>query len=75
MVLAFGLLAAEPAEPVPNATELVSVGSGDTLPGLAARFAPDSDQGAVIRRIVELNHLDAAEPATGRSLIVPVRRG
>lgn len=75
VVLAFGLLAAEPAEPVPNATELVSVGSGDTLPGLAARFAPDSDQGAVIRRIVELNHLDAAEPAAGRSLIVPVRRG
>lgn len=74
VVLAFGLLAAKPVEPVPNTTDLVSVSSGDTLPGLAARFAPDSDQGAVVRRIVELNHLDAAEPATGRSLVVPVRR-
>ncbi len=74
VVLAFGLLAAKPVEPVPDTTDLVSVVGGDTLPGLAARFAPDSDQDAVIRRIVELNHLDAAEPATGRSLIVPVGR-
>lgn len=76
VVLAFGLLAARPEVlPVPGATAVVPVGEGDTLREVAARFAPDSDQAAVVRRIVELNRLDAARPAAVGALQVPVQRG
>jgi len=58
--------------PVPERTAAVSVGQGDTLDSLAARFAPDSDPGAVVARIKELNRLDQAVLVPGLSLTVPV---
>ncbi|GAA3361426.1 LysM peptidoglycan-binding domain-containing protein [Saccharopolyspora gregorii] len=75
-VLLFGLLALDSgARPVPDATAVVRVAEGDTLWSMAARFAPDSDQGAVVGRIVELNRLDPAAPALGGALVVPAQRG
>ncbi|WP_258342097.1 LysM peptidoglycan-binding domain-containing protein [Saccharopolyspora gregorii] len=75
-VLLFGLLALDSgARPVPDATAVVRVAEGDTLWSMAARFAPDSDQGAVVDRIVELNRLDPAAPALGGALVVPAQRG
>ncbi|WP_410609244.1 LysM peptidoglycan-binding domain-containing protein [Amycolatopsis sp. lyj-109] len=58
--------------PVPERTATVSVEQGDTLASLAARFAPQSDGGAVVARIKELNRLDAAELVPGLPLTVPV---
>ncbi|MEV6627800.1 LysM peptidoglycan-binding domain-containing protein [Amycolatopsis sp. NPDC051114] len=50
----------------------MSVGQGDTLSSLAARFAPDSDASAVVARIKELNRLDEAVLVAGLPLTVPV---
>ena len=61
--------------PVPERTETVSVEPGDTLSALAARFAPDSDRGAVVARIRELNHLDGTVLVPGLPLAVPVSGG
>jgi hypothetical protein len=58
--------------PVPERTATVSVGQGDTLSSLAARFAPDSDASAVVARIKELNRLDEAVLVAGLPLTVPV---
>ncbi|MDQ7802328.1 LysM peptidoglycan-binding domain-containing protein [Amycolatopsis sp. A133] len=58
--------------PVPERTATVSVGQGDTLASLAARFAPDSEPGAVVARIKELNRLDQAVLVPGLPLTVPV---
>ncbi|MEV4054303.1 LysM peptidoglycan-binding domain-containing protein [Amycolatopsis sp. NPDC049688] len=58
--------------PVPAETATVSVGQGDTLSALAARFAPDSDPAAVVARIKELNRLDDAVLVPGLPLTVPV---
>ncbi|MGW4060470.1 LysM peptidoglycan-binding domain-containing protein [Amycolatopsis sp. NPDC004747] len=58
--------------PVPEGTATVSVGQGDTLSSLAARFAPDSEPGAVVARIKELNRLDGAVLVPGLPLTVPV---
>ncbi|QRP44089.1 LysM peptidoglycan-binding domain-containing protein [Amycolatopsis sp. FDAARGOS 1241] len=61
-----------PAGAVPERTAAVSVRQGDTLSDLAARFAPDSDQAAVVERIEELNHLDDGVLVPGLPLTVPV---
>ncbi|MGW3959700.1 LysM peptidoglycan-binding domain-containing protein [Amycolatopsis sp. NPDC005003] len=58
--------------PVPEHTATVSVGQGDTLSSLAARFAPNSEPGAVVARIKELNRLDGAALVPGLPLTVPV---
>ncbi|WP_410642913.1 LysM peptidoglycan-binding domain-containing protein [Amycolatopsis sp. lyj-346] len=58
--------------PVPERTATVSVGQGDTLTSLAARFAPGSEPGAVVARIRELNRLDEAVLVPGLPLTVPV---
>jgi hypothetical protein len=58
--------------PVPDRTATVSVGQGDTLSSLAARFAPGSDASAVVARIKELNRLDEAVLVPGLPLTVPV---
>ena len=58
--------------PVPERTAAVSVEPGDTLASLAARFAPNSDPGAVVARIKELNRLDQAVLVPGLPLTVPV---
>lgn len=73
VVTALGLSGGGTAEaPVPVRTATVSVGQGDTLSSIAARFAPDSDQGAVVARIEELNRLDGAVLVPGLPLTVPV---
>ncbi|MGW4484680.1 LysM peptidoglycan-binding domain-containing protein [Amycolatopsis sp. NPDC004368] len=61
-----------PGGAVPGRTTSVSVQQGDTLSALAARFAPDSDQAAVVERIKQLNHLDDAALVPGLPLTVPV---
>ncbi|MEV0074012.1 MULTISPECIES: LysM peptidoglycan-binding domain-containing protein [unclassified Amycolatopsis] len=61
-----------PGGAVPERTASVSVQQGDTLTAIAARFAPDSDQGAVVERIKQLNHLDDAVLVPGLPLTVPV---
>jgi hypothetical protein len=58
--------------PVPARTAVVSVEEGDTLSSLAARFAPDSEPGAVVARIKELNRLDGPVLVPGLALTVPV---
>ncbi len=73
MVTGLGLLSAgAPDAGVPERTATVSVEQGDTLNALAARFAPDSDTGAVVARIKELNRLDGAVLVPGLPLTVPV---
>lgn len=61
-----------PGGAVPARTASVSVQQGDTLTAIAARFAPDSDQAAVVERIKQLNHLDDAVLVPGLPLTVPV---
>ncbi|MGW4395764.1 LysM peptidoglycan-binding domain-containing protein [Amycolatopsis nivea] len=58
--------------PVPSRTASVSVQPGDSLGALAARFAPNADQGAVVERIKELNNLDDTALLPGMPLTVPV---
>ncbi|WP_409182132.1 LysM peptidoglycan-binding domain-containing protein [Amycolatopsis sp. VS8301801F10] len=58
--------------PVPTRTASVSVQPGDSLGALAARFAPDADQSAVVERIKELNNLDDTALLPGMPLTVPV---
>lgn len=75
-VLLFGMLALDSGvRPVPDATAVTRVAHGDTLWSVAARVAPDSDQRAVVGRIVELNRLGAEGAGLGRTLIVPAQRG
>ncbi|MET8848685.1 LysM peptidoglycan-binding domain-containing protein [Amycolatopsis sp. NPDC004625] len=57
--------------PVPERTATVSVKQGDTLASLAARFAPESEPGAVVARIKELNRLDRGVLVPGLPLTVP----
>ncbi|WP_232376228.1 LysM peptidoglycan-binding domain-containing protein [Amycolatopsis aidingensis] len=63
------------AAPVPTETTLVAVAPGETLWDVAARFAPDSELGAVIRRIQELNGLTGAPVPAGTPLAVPYQPG
>jgi hypothetical protein len=73
MIPGLGLLGSgSSGAPVPSRTATVSVGQGDTLSSLAARFAPDSEPGAVVARIKELNRLDQAVLVPGLPLTVPV---
>ncbi|WP_245633827.1 LysM peptidoglycan-binding domain-containing protein [Amycolatopsis jejuensis] len=64
--------AGTPGGAVPSQTASVSVQPGDSLHALAARFAPDADQGAVVARIKELNGLDDSPLLPGMPLTVPV---
>ncbi|MBB4684980.1 LysM peptidoglycan-binding domain-containing protein [Amycolatopsis jiangsuensis] len=61
-----------PGAAVPERTASVSVRPGDTLTALATRFAPDSDQAAVVSRIKQLNDLDDTALVPGFPLTVPV---
>ncbi|PFG46372.1 LysM domain-containing protein [Amycolatopsis sulphurea] len=58
--------------PVPERTASVSVRSGDTLNALAARYAPNADQAAMVTRIKQLNDLDDAALTPGFPLTVPI---
>lgn len=59
------------AEPVPDRTVVVPVAPGDTLEGIAGRFAPDSEPASVVERIQELNGLSGPVVSAGTPLIVP----
>ena len=73
MITGLGLLSGgAPDTAVPARTTTVSVAPGDTLTTLAVRFAPESDPGAVVARIKELNRLDGAVLVPGLPLTVPV---
>ena len=60
----------EPGTPEP--TQVVLVGSGDTLWGIASDLADDGDVRAMIDRISQLNALDSGMVVAGQKLVVPV---
>lgn len=73
VVLLFGFVAARTGDAsVPPRTIQVQMQAGQTLWGLAGRFAPDGDRQAVVQRIVRLNALDGSAARVGQSLVVPV---
>ena len=70
-VLLVGLVGSAALFPTdPTGATVVQVRPGDTLPGLAGQFAPGSDEGQVVQRIVELNELDGGRLVPG-PLVVP----
>lgn len=70
-VLLVGLVGSAALFPAdPTGATVVQVRPGDTLPGLASQFAPGSDEGQVVQRIVELNDLDGGRLVPG-PLVVP----
>ncbi|HEX3778201.1 MAG TPA: LysM peptidoglycan-binding domain-containing protein [Pseudonocardiaceae bacterium] len=58
--------------PVPSATTVVSIHSGETLWDVATQEAPGSAPQAVVDRIRQLNNLDDATLYPGEMLRVPV---
>ncbi|WP_435744526.1 LysM peptidoglycan-binding domain-containing protein [Nocardioides sp. SYSU DS0663] len=56
----------------PEPTEVVMVGTGDTLWGIASDLAEDGDVRAMMERIERLNALDSAVLDAGQRLRVPV---
>ena len=62
---------AQPGEPVPEATTVVVVGAGETIWQVARRLAPESQPGAVVQRIRELNQLPGSAVQPGQPLQVP----
>lgn len=56
----------------PEPTEIVMVGTGDTLWGIAAELAEDGEVRSMMREIQELNALDSASLAAGQRLRVPL---
>jgi hypothetical protein len=55
----------------PEATQIVQVGSGDTLWGIASELADDGDVRAMMQRIERLNALDSTSLQAGQRLVVP----
>lgn len=71
LILASGAVGTGSAgEPVP--TEVVMVGTGDTLWGIASDAAGDADVRSMMDEIQQLNALDSAGLAAGQKLRVPV---
>lgn len=56
----------------PPATEVVMVGPGDTLWGIASDIATDGDVRGVMSEIERLNALDSVALSAGQKLRVPV---
>lgn len=56
---------------LPTETAVVRVGAGETVWDVAARVAPESDPGAVVQRIRELNGLVSSAVQPGQQLQVP----
>lgn len=54
-----------------GATEVVRVGSGETLTDVAERIAPSESAQQVIERIKELNAMSESSIDSGQSLVVP----
>ena len=76
-VLAVGLFLAsgsvatdEPGTPEP--TQVVLVGSGDTLWDIAADIADDGDVRTVVDKIEKLNALESGMVVAGQRLVVPI---
>jgi hypothetical protein len=59
----------------PPPTEIVQVGSGDTLWGIASEIAVDGDVRSVMDDIQRLNALESAGIQAGQKLRVPVVTG
>ena len=55
----------------PEPTEIIQVGSGDTLWGIASELADDGDVRAMMERIERLNALDSSVLQAGQRLVVP----
>ncbi|WP_202388446.1 LysM peptidoglycan-binding domain-containing protein [Nocardioides flavescens] len=55
----------------PEATEIVQVGSGDTLWGIASELAEDGRVRDMMHRIERLNALESTALQTGQRLVVP----
>jgi hypothetical protein len=72
-VVGLGMLAGAVEPSVPTETTVVRVQPGESLWELAGRVAPDSDAGAVVERIRELNGVEGAVHP-GQPLTVPVQR-
>jgi hypothetical protein len=56
---------------VPEPTQIVQVGSGDTLWDIAAGLADDGEVRAMMQRIERLNALDSSVLQAGQRLVVP----
>ncbi|PVG80986.1 peptidoglycan-binding protein LysM [Nocardioides gansuensis] len=56
----------------PEPTEIVMVGTGDTLWGIAAELAEDGEVRSMMREIQELNALDSVSLTAGQRLRVPL---
>lgn len=59
------------SQPVPTGVAIVQARSGETLPELAHRIAPNSPVGEVVDRIVALNRLGDRTLHAGQPLQVP----
>jgi nucleoid-associated protein YgaU len=55
----------------PEPTKVVTVGSGDTLWGIASELAEDGEVQAMMTRIERLNALESQMLAAGQKLVVP----
>jgi LysM repeat protein len=55
----------------PEATEIVQVGAGDTLWGIAADLADDGQVRDMMHRIERLNALESTSLEAGQRLVVP----
>ena len=55
----------------PEPTQIVQVGSGDTLWGIASELADDGEVRAMMQRIERLNALDSSVLQAGQRLVVP----
>ena len=55
----------------PQATEIVQVGSGETLWAIAADLAEDGEVRAMMEQIEKLNALDTTVLQAGQRLVVP----
>lgn len=58
-----------------ESTEIVMVGTGDTLWGIASELNDDGDVRSTMREIERLNALDSAALSAGQKLRVPVSAG
>lgn len=59
------------ATDTPEATEVVMVGTGDTLWDIASELADNGDVVEMMAHIKDLNHLDSGELMAGQRLRVP----
>ncbi len=70
LVWAAGSVATDEAG-VPQPTTVVTVGTGDTLWGIASELADDGGTRAMINQIEELNALESGMLVAGQRLVVP----